>query len=63
MFAAPSASAEALGATGVSEIVAFIDAGHSAGMLTQGGQGGRPAPLASQLQRTTTHFLLNLHGI
>ena len=31
-----------------------------AGMLTQG---GRPAPLASQLHRIPTHFLLNSHGI
>ena len=31
-------------------------------MLTQGGQGGRPAPLASRLHRIPTHFLLNLHG-
>ena len=36
-----------------------------AGMLTQGGRGGarRPAPLASQLHRIPTHFLLNSHGI
>ena len=33
------------------------------GMLTQGGQGGRPAPLASRLHRIPTHLLLNLHGI
>jgi hypothetical protein len=33
------------------------------GLLTQGGQGGRPAPLASRLHRIPTHFLLNLHGI
>jgi hypothetical protein len=36
---------------------------HYAGMLTQGGQGGRPAPLASRLHRIPTHSLLNLHGI
>jgi hypothetical protein len=36
----------------------------SPGMLTaQGGQGGRPAPLASRLHRIPTHFPLNLHGI
>jgi hypothetical protein len=35
----------------------------SSGMLTQGGQGGRPAPLASRLHKIPTHFLLNLHGI
>jgi hypothetical protein len=34
----------------------------AAGMLTQGGQGGRPAPLASRLHRTPTHFPLNFHG-
>ena len=33
------------------------------GMLTQGGQGGHAAPLASRLHRISTHFLLNLHGI
>jgi hypothetical protein len=33
------------------------------GMLTQGAQGGRPAPLASRLHRIPIHFLLNLHGI
>ena len=36
---------------------------YGAGMLTQGGQGGRPAPLASRLHRIPTQFLLNLHGI
>ena len=36
---------------------------HQAGMLTQEGQGGRPAALASRLYRIPTHFLLNLHGI
>ena len=30
-------------------------------MLTQGGQGGRPAPFASRLHQISTHFLLNLH--
>jgi hypothetical protein len=34
-----------------------------AGMLTQGGQGGRPASLDSRLYRIPTHILLNLHGI
>jgi hypothetical protein len=33
------------------------------GMLTQGGQGSRPAPLASRLYRIPTHFPLHLHGI
>jgi hypothetical protein len=33
------------------------------GMLTQGGQGGRPAPLASRLHSIPTHFPLILHGI
>ena len=33
------------------------------GMLTQGGQGGRPAPLGSRLHRIPAHSLLNLHGI
>ena len=33
------------------------------GVLTQVGQGGRPAPLASRLHRIPTHFRLNLHGI
>ena len=37
--------------------------GFYAGMLTQGGQGGRPAPLASRLRRIPTHSLLNLQGI
>ena len=32
-------------------------------MLTQGGQGGRPAPLALRFHRIRTHFLLNLYGI
>ena len=32
-------------------------------MLTQGGQGGHPPPLASRLYRIPTHFLLSLHGI
>jgi hypothetical protein len=31
---------------------------YEAGVLTQGGQGGRPAPLASRLHRIPTHFLL-----
>ena len=35
---------------------------HGTRMLTQGGQGGRPAPLALQFHRIPTHFLLNLHG-
>jgi hypothetical protein len=34
-----------------------------AGLLTQGGQGGRPAPLASRLHTIPTHFPLNLHTI
>ena len=34
-----------------------------AGLLTQGGQGRCPAPLASRLHRIPTHFLLNSHGI
>ena len=33
------------------------------GMLTQGGQGGRPAPSAPRLHRIPAHFLLNLHGV
>ena len=33
------------------------------GMLTQGDQGGCPAPLASGLHRIPIHSLLNLHGI
>jgi hypothetical protein len=33
------------------------------GMLTQRGQGGHPAPLASRLHRILTHFLSNLYGI
>ena len=33
------------------------------GMLTQGGEGGRPAPLASRFHRVPTHFILNLHGV
>ena len=36
---------------------------YEAGVLTQGGQGGRPAPLTSRLHWIPTHFLLNLHGI
>ena len=32
-------------------------------MLTQGGQGGRPAPLASRFHRISTRFPLNLHAI
>jgi hypothetical protein len=41
----------------------FIVVAYDAGMLTQGGQGGHPAPLASRLYRIPTHFLFNLHGI
>jgi 3-carboxy-cis,cis-muconate cycloisomerase len=37
--------------------------GCNAGMLTQGGQGGRPAPLASRFHRIPTHFPLNIHAI
>ena len=37
--------------------------GRGAGLITQGGQGGHPAPLASRLYRIPTHFLLSLHGI
>ena len=33
------------------------------GMLTQGGQGGRPATLAPRFHSIPTHFSLNLHGI
>ena len=33
------------------------------GMLTQGGQGGRPAPLASRFLWVPTHFPLDLYGI
>ena len=32
-------------------------------LLTQGGQGGPPGPLASRLHRAPTHFPLNLRGI
>ena len=32
-------------------------------MLIQGGEGGRPAPLASRLHGIPTHFLLGLHRI
>jgi hypothetical protein len=32
-------------------------------MLTQGGQGGRLAPLPSRFQMIPTHFPLNLHAI
>jgi hypothetical protein len=32
------------------------------GLLTQGGQGGRPAAVAARLHRIRTHFLLDLHG-
>ena len=32
-------------------------------MLTQGGQGGRPAPLALRFHRIPTHFPLNLRAI
>ena len=42
---------------------AFDHIGSPPGMLTQGGQGGHPAPLASRLHRIPTHFLLSLHGI
>jgi hypothetical protein len=34
-----------------------------AGVLTQGGQGRRPAPLAFRLHSIPTHFLLNVHGV
>ena len=37
--------------------------GHAPGMLTQGAQGGRPAPSASRMHRIPTHFPLNFHGI
>jgi hypothetical protein len=40
-----------------------LHGGRYAGMLTQGGQGGHPAPLASRLHTIPTHFLSNLHGI
>jgi hypothetical protein len=33
------------------------------GRLTQGGPGGRPAPLAARLNRIPAPFRLNLHGI
>ena len=33
------------------------------GLLTQGDQGGRPAPFASRLHRIPTQFLFNLHRI
>jgi hypothetical protein len=33
------------------------------GMLTQGGKGGRAAPLASRLHRIPTRVPLSLHGI
>jgi hypothetical protein len=36
---------------------------YDAGMLTQGGQGSRPAPLAWRFLRVPTHFPLNLHAI
>ena len=36
---------------------------YNAWMLTQGGEGGRPAPLASRLHSNPTHFPLNLHRI
>ena len=50
---------------GIGEDVAQVVALNkcASGMLTQGGQGGRPAPLTSRLYRIPTHFLLNLHGI
>jgi hypothetical protein len=34
-----------------------------AGLLTQGSQGGRPAPFACRFYRIPTHFPLNSHGI
>ena len=34
-----------------------------AGLLTQGGQGGRAAPLAWRSHRIPTHFPLSLHAI
>jgi hypothetical protein len=34
-----------------------------AGMLTQGGQGGHPVPLAWRYHGTLTRFLLHLHEI
>jgi hypothetical protein len=40
-----------------------LSGGQKPGLLTQGGQGGRPAPLASRLHRIPTRFLSNLHGI
>jgi hypothetical protein len=36
---------------------------HMPGLLTQGGQGGRPAPLASRFHRIPIHSRLDLHGI
>jgi hypothetical protein len=36
---------------------------YAPGMLTQGGQGGRLAPLASRVHKIPTRFLLSLHGI
>ena len=44
-------------------VTAYRNRTSVAGMLTQGVQGGRPAPLASRLRRIPTHFPLNLHGI
>ena len=43
--------------------ILFVLSKFRPGMLTQGGQGGHPAPLASRLYRIHTHFLLSLHGI
>jgi hypothetical protein len=34
-----------------------------AGLRAQGGQGGRPAPLASRFRRISARFPLDLHGI
>jgi hypothetical protein len=37
----------------------LTDEEYAPGMLTQGGQGGRPAPLASRLHMTPTQFILH----
>ena len=47
--------------------IVVLDRGSVAEAGTRGassrGQGSRPAPLASRLHRTPTHFLLKLHRI
>jgi alpha-galactosidase len=56
----------------VRDVIKKADSGQAVGTFSatvpsrdanSGGQGGRPAPLASRFHRIPTHFILNLHGV